>query len=146
MPNTIVLKGRGHHEERVAAGAISPGMVCEVVLDTTLKVNQVQVTKAEYLKTVGLLVAKEDALQGNTVDTAYATGDTVFYYTALPGDHIQLLVKSGENITLNDKLVVEGGGSGMLVESGGSETRYQAKALETTGALGANTLVACVVL
>ena len=143
--NTIVLKSKGHHDEAVTYEALSPGMAAELFLDTTLKLAKPQGTQAESLK-AGFLIVKEDALQGKTVDDAYASGATGFYYEPIQGDHLQVLVKSGEDIALGDKLVVEAGGSGLWVEAAGTEAKYQLKALEGPGALAANTLVECVVI
>jgi hypothetical protein len=146
MPaNTIVLKGKGHHDEARVYAALSPGMGCGLHLDTTLKLAQEPLAQAEALKG-GFLVAKEDALQGKTVDDAYAAADVGFYYVPLPGDEIQVLTKSGEDIALGDKLVIEGGGSGYFVEAAGTETKYQVQALEAKGVLGAHTLIAVKVL
>jgi hypothetical protein len=141
--NTIVLKGKGHHDEAVTYEAISPGMGAELYLDTTLKLAKPQGTQAETLK-AGISIVKEDALQGKTVDNAYAAGETGFYYTPLPGDHINILIKSGEAVALGDVFVIEAGGSGLFVEAAGTETKYQFKALEAAGTLAANTLVEAV--
>ena len=140
---TIVLKGMGHHDEGEADAAISPGMAVELAADGLF--DPVQSAQAAALKT-NLKIAKEDALQGKTIDDAYADGDVLFYYEPLPGDEINVLVKSGENIAIADKLVVEAGGSGLFVEAAGSETKFQLEALEGPGALGANTHVHCKVL
>lgn len=146
MPaNTIVLKGMGHHDEATVFAALSPGMGCNLHLDTTLKLAQEQAAQAEALKG-GLLIAKEDALQGKTVDDAYAAADVGFYYIPLPGDHVQVLAKTGEDIALGDKLIIEGGGSGLFVEAAGTETKYQVQALEAAGVLAASTLIAVKVL
>lgn len=142
--NTIVLKAKGHHDEGVADGAITPGMAVELAADG--KYDQQTSALAEALKGE-LLIAKEDALQGKTVDDAYAQDDVLFFYIPLPGDHVNALVKSGEDIDVNDVLVVEGGGSGLFVEAAGTEVKYQLKALEDSGgALAANTLIKCRVL
>lgn len=142
--NTILLKGINHHEEVVADAAVSPGEAIEIAADG--KADPVQSAQAEALKG-SLFIAKEDALQGKTVDDAYVQNDILFYYIPVPGDHVNALVKSGEDIDLRDLLVVEGGGSGLFVEAAGTETKYQLQALEDSdGALGANTLIKCVVL
>ena len=143
--NTIVLKGKGHHDEGIVGTAISPGEAIELAADG--EYDPQSSAQAAALKG-GLKIAKEAALNaGGTIDDAYAAGDVVFFYTACPGDHVLALVKSGEDIDVGDKLVVEGGGSGLFVEAAGTETKFQLEALEDTGgALGANDHVKCRVL
>lgn len=141
--NTILLKGRGHHDEGVAGAAVSPGEAVELQADG--KYDPMVSAQAAALKR-SLQIAKEDALQGKTTADAYALDDQLFFYSALPGDHVNALVKSGQDISEGDKLVVEGGGSGLFVEAAGTETKFQLEALESPGALAANTLVACRVI
>lgn len=142
MAFTIVLKSNyGHHEEGIADAAISPGESIQLASDGKFDPNPA--TKAESIKG-GLLIATEDALQGKTVADAYASGDTVFFYIPCRGDHVNVLVKSGQDIAVGDVLNVEGGGSGLFVEAAGADARYQLTALESSGgALGANTLIRC---
>lgn len=142
--NTIVLIGKGRYEEGEVDSAITPGMAVQMAADG--KYDVPQGTQAETLKR-GLQIAIEDALRGKTITDAYAATDRLFFYIPVEGDVIHLLVKSGANIAVGDKLVVEGGGSGLFVEAGGSETKYHAEALESTGgALGANGYVRCRIL
>jgi len=142
--NTIVLKAKGHHGEGVADATIYPGEAVELASDG--RYDPQTSAQAEALKGE-LLIAKEDALQGKGVGDAYAQDDTLFFYIPLPGDHVQVLVASGEDIDVGDLLVVEGGGSGLFVEAAGTEAKYQLKALEDSGgALAANTLIKCRVL
>ena len=135
--NAICLNSdHGHHDEGIADSAISPGMAIELAADG--KYDQVQSALAEAMKRE-FPIAKEDSLQGKTIDDAYAQGDRVFFWIPLPGDRANLLVKAGQNITVNDVLVVEAGGSGLWVEAAGTEFRYTFKALESSGgALAAN--------
>ena len=143
MAFTIVLKGNGygHHDEGVADAAISPGESIQLASDGKYDPNPA--TKAESIKG-DLLIATEDGLQGKTVSDAYASGDKVFFYIPCCGDHVNVLVKSGEDIAVGDKLNVEGGGSGLFVEAAGADALYQLTALESSGgALGANTLLKC---
>lgn len=143
--NTIVLKGKGHHDEGVAGAAVKPG--CAVELQADGKYDEQTTALAASLKG-GLKLAKEAVLDaGKTIDDAYALDDILFFYTPLPGDHVHVLVKSGEDIDIGDKLVFEGGGSGLFVEAAGSETKFQLEALEDSGgALAANTHLRCRVL
>ncbi len=133
-PDTYDL-GRGE-----ADAAILPGEMVE--LETDGLFDPLQSTQAEACKGIaGLKIATENALSGKTVLDAYADGDQLFYFQPNNGDHCLVLVTSGENITIGDVLVPVGGGDGKFVEAAGTETRYFFEALETTGALGADTLV-----
>lgn len=137
--NTIVLKGKGHHDEGVLGTAAAPGEAIELQADGDY--DRLVSAQAAALKG-GLKIVKEDALQGKTVNDAYAAADTVFFYSPLPGDHVQVLVKSGQDIDVGDLLIVEGGSSGLFVEAAGTETKFQIEALEDSGgALAANTLI-----
>jgi len=111
--HTIVLKGRGHWDEGEADAAISPGEAIRMAADGKY---DPETLAAQIAAGRGLIIAVEDALQGNTVATAYADGDRLFYYIPLPGDHIHALVKTGQNIAIGDYLGVEGSGSGKFIE------------------------------
>lgn len=146
--NRIILKSKAsHHEEaKAAAAGILPGMALE--MDANGEVNQVQATKAEFLKGVaGLKIAEEDALRGKTVDDAYADDSQVLYRDLQPGDEFNALVKAAEDIAVGDTGVVEGGGSGLFVEAAGTEAKYNVEFLESSGgALAANALLSARVI
>lgn len=140
IEKTIVLRGhdKGHHDEGVlGAGVCTPGMAIELQAAGTF-LQQSSAIATALKKAVKIV--KEDALQGRTLLDAYASGERVFYYIPLPGDIINLFVKSGQNIVVGDNLVVEGTGSGLFIEAAGTEVKFQFEALESSGgALGANT-------
>jgi hypothetical protein len=43
-------------------------------------------------------ILREDALRGRTVNDAYAAGDNAFAYVCQPGDHVQVLVITGQTV------------------------------------------------
>tara|TARA_R110002020_G_scaffold12409_6_gene45518 strand:- start:22620 stop:23057 length:438 start_codon:yes stop_codon:yes gene_type:complete len=141
---TILLKGSNHFDEGTLEAAVSPGMAVE--LTPTGGLDEVQASQAEALKQGIPIVVLEDALQGKIVTAAYSSGDKVFTYQPVAGDHIQVLVKDGETIAVADKLVLEGGGSGLWLGITGSEAAYQVKALEAVSPSGANGLCSVAVL
>jgi hypothetical protein len=47
-------------------------------------------------------VVKEPAETGGTIDTAVAVGDNLMIHKCLPGDHIQVLVASGQTVLKGD--------------------------------------------
>jgi hypothetical protein len=140
---TIVLKGKdkGHHNEGVLDGIVLPGMALQ--MKTNGNYDVVADAVAESLKRSSLPIVKEDSLQGRDYATAYAVGDVVSFYTPIAGDHLCLLVKTGANLAVGDKLVEEGGGSGKFIEAAGTEARYRAVVLEALGVLGADQLTWC---
>lgn len=115
----IVLKGLGHHDEGEADATIYPGEAIRMAADGKY---DPETLAAAVASGAGLKIAKEDVLQGKTVDDYYSDGDVVPFYTPLPGDHIQVLVKTGEDIDIGDNLAVEGAGSGKFVEVSSSST------------------------
>ena len=140
--NTIVLKGKGHHDEGVLGTVASPGMSISFEADGQYDKNTSATAVA--IKE-GLKIVKEDALQGKTVSDAYAVGDTVFFYEPLPGDHVQLLVLEDEAIAIGDKLVPGLANTGTFIEAG-TEATFTAEALEAVTATGGSALVACRIL
>lgn len=140
---TIVLKGnsKGHHDEGTLDTVGTPGMHVQLAADGKYDISPA--TLAECVKDE-LIILKEDRLQGKTIIEAYAIGDLGFLYFPIPGDHIHAFVKSGADIAVGDKLVQEGGGTGLWIEAAGTEVLYRLKALESSGgALGANTHIKC---
>ena len=135
----ILLRGDGVHEEgKAAAAGILPGMVVERQSTGEMDYNQPQDAKAEALK-VSPVIVKEDPYQGHLITTAYANGARLFLYHPENGDRLHMLVKSGENVEIGDRFVVEGGGSGLLVEVAAGDARYAFEAVESSdGALAEN--------
>jgi len=117
--NTIVLRGKGHYDEGEADAAISPGEAVRLAADGNYDPETIA---ASLVGQRGLAIALEDALQGNTVDDAYADGDRLFLYFPVPGDIVQVLAKAGEDIDVGDFLSVEGAGSGKFVEVAAAST------------------------
>jgi hypothetical protein len=140
---TIVLKGnaKGHHEEGVLSTVCTPGM--HVTLQSNGQYAKSPETSAELVKK-GVFIACEDQHQGKTIADAYAIGDIVFLYKPVSGDHVNLFIKSGQNIAVGDLIVAEGGGSGYFIEAAGTEAQYKAMAYESSGgALGADAHIGC---
>lgn len=104
LPKRIQLKGDKHFEEAVAAAAILPGML----------VSLTSVGKITPHASLGGVAeqnwAVEDALQGLTINDAYAVGDLAFYVQPRAGDIIYALLEDGENVAIGDKLMSAGNG------------------------------------
>jgi hypothetical protein len=142
--NQIVLKGSNHFNEGTLDTAAYPGTAIELAADGNY--DPVVSAQAEALKQGIQPILIEDGLQGKTVDDQYSASTKAFFYQPVAGDHIQVLVKDGEAIAVADKLVVEGGGSGLWIEAAGTETAYQVQAIEAVSPSGANGLCAVRVL
>ena len=129
--NTIILKGplEFRYEEGKAAAAITPGHFVE---QTTGGLIQKKASTAGSRKK--LAVAIEDALQGKTIDDAYATNDVVRYYLPFAGDKLQVIIKAGTAaIVIGDKLTDNGDGT-FRKQSGTEFTFLEAdQALDISG-------------
>lgn len=103
---TITITSNQPPKEAIGSGTIYPGMA--LMRDTTA--DQVKVHNVQQGKVCGNLVAIEDENQGNGISTAYTTANRVFFRSFLPGDEVYLKIKSGQNISIGDKLVSGGNG------------------------------------
>lgn len=107
--NKIVLKagyteGGAEHDEGIASGTIYPGMA--VVMTTAAEVSKrhtyapgASISEGSGGVLAGVKIAKEDVLQGNTVDDAYTSGSTFLFHVCKSGDIVQVLVESGQTVT-----------------------------------------------
>jgi hypothetical protein len=103
--NTVLQGGRGWYSEHTANGASKPGHLLQ--RDSNNKVKK----HATYGGEAERLFAKEDALQSKTVTDAYADGDTVFDYSAAPGERIQARLPAlAAAVVIGDKLISNGDG------------------------------------
>lgn len=102
---TIHNKGvNWRREELVAAGTITPGMLCEVTTDGKVRAHSVEGGRAERL------VAIEDVLQGKGVDTNYSASDLVSLAVMEPGSVWNLLVASGQSGAPGNAVISAGNG------------------------------------
>jgi hypothetical protein len=101
----IHSKGTYRYEEAVAAGTISPGMVCELTTAGTAQAHSTAGGRGENL------IAQEDALQGKTVSDDYSAGDVVGLLIPVPGTEMNVLFGAGESADINDEIVSAGDGT-----------------------------------
>jgi len=120
--NTIVLKNYSNvFEERIAAGTITPGELCEFVSGA----DTVQRHSTDHGNVCPNMVATEDELQGNGIDDDYSAAARVFLWLLNTGDQFYGLLANGESVVISDKLVSAGNGKlKKLVpdDSGGIQT------------------------
>ena len=141
--NRIQLDGDGYRvEEAIANAAINPGNIVEKM--STGKVRK-HATEGGY----GLvMVAVEDALQGNTTATAYASAALVQYHLESPGTRFQALLKAGENVSIGTALISDGAGRLIALASASSGTTvkriiaWAEEALDLSGSGAVDTLIA----
>lgn len=126
--NQIQGKGDFRHEEALASGSITPGMLLEQTsaAAATVKAHATEGGIAERL------IAVENALAGETVDDVYLTTELVQYHVVAPGAEVQVLIESGSNVSIGEKLLSSGLGTFIPNgdEASGSEANVLAIALE----------------
>lgn len=138
MANRIYSKGPYIHEEAVSGIAgIYPGMLLkrnssgQVILHTTEGGALGDET----------LIAEEDALQGNTVDTVYTIGDIVSFMVIQPGTCFYGLIEDAQDIAISDKIMSAGNGKlkeTTDLESGETLAKVVAVAIEAQDLTGSN--------
>jgi hypothetical protein len=95
--------------EYTANAAITPGNMVELMSTGKIRKHSTSGGKA------GHCFALEDELQGKSIDTAYAAGDVVQCWWAVPGEEVYALVEDGGNYAVGDFL--ESNGAGVLTKS-----------------------------
>lgn len=115
--NRIVLDGGDSRrlEEYTLTGVAKPGHLLAV--NSSGLALKHAVSGARTL----LRIAMEDSLQGNTIDTAYASGDLVPVFIPVPGDRFLGRLPIGQNITKGTRLMSAGDGTLMGVSDAGQE-------------------------
>lgn len=121
-------------KDLVSSEAIMPGHVVEPVAAGTVRKNTI-VTAGLTSRTVAL----HDKYTGGTVATSWASGSRVQYGQFLPGDEVQLVLKSGEVATVQGTLRVDNAGRVVVA---GTDAPY-ARALEAKTASGDELIWAC---
>lgn len=144
--NQVHLIGEFRHEEAIAAGTITPGML--LTIDSAGEVLA-HATEGGYAMRV---FAVEDALQGHTLDDDYSADDLVSANIELPGNEIQAFLQAGQNVAIGDWLI--SAGDGTLIENGqesSGTTVYQMigvarEALDLSGSGAVDTLMRVMLL
>jgi len=105
MENTIRLIGGCRLEEAPAQEAILPGNLISLQADGSVAKNATEGGHCERA------VAREDVLQGKTVDDAYAISDVVSYWLPQKGDEVQYILKGGSTVVKGNQLISAGDGT-----------------------------------
>lgn len=122
MPNTIVLKGSPQAQEAVSAVVITPG---ELLAWNATPALIPHGTASGNVAPI--MVATEQELIGNDIDTDYASGDTVHYVVPESGAVLYMFLADGENVSQGDLLESDGNGdlqahTPQAVNEGGAAT------------------------
>jgi len=105
VSHRIQLIGEGKHEEGRANAAITPGHLVQLMSTGKWRANASSAVACQKA------FALEDALQGRTIDTAYAENELVAIGIQGPGDVVLAWADSGENIVVGDLLESAGNGN-----------------------------------
>lgn len=124
MANTIHAKGERILQENLANAIITPGMLIELMSTNKVKPHATEGGFAE------VMIAQEDALQGNEQSDNYAAGALVQSCVYNAGDEAYLLIKSGESIAIGDDLI--SAGDGTLIENGSEASATTVKQIIAT--------------
>jgi hypothetical protein len=105
-PRRIHLKkgAESVYEEGRAGATIMPGMLIALNSSAVYVPHSVADGGSE------VNIAIEDALQGKTIDDAYASGDLVRFVIPVRGDVVLALLEAGQNVQDGTKLVSNGAG------------------------------------
>lgn len=101
-------------QEADAEEALSPGHLLAYGTDGAVKKHAVAGGRGL------VMVALEDALQGKTVDDAYAADDKVQFNIQRTGTRFQGILKAGENVAKGDDLISDG--AGRLIAASSSDS------------------------
>ncbi len=102
---TIILKGMGIRNERVANAAITPGHLVETMSTGYVRVHATAGGHGQKA------FAVEDDLQGNTISTAYATSGRVQYEVMQRGAVVNALIADGSTVVIGSPLESAGDGT-----------------------------------
>lgn len=103
--HSIVVKNYLHvYEEYEANSTITPGMLIELM--STGKVRKHATASGNVLP----MFAKEDSLQGKTINDNYIAGDQVNVWIPTRGDQVNALLADEESVTVGDLLESNGFG------------------------------------
>jgi len=106
-PNRIHRKGSFRHEEMKAnSTGIYPGMLLK--MDSNGEVGVHDVNGGELGDEV--LIAEEDSLQGNTVDTVYADDSIVSVIIPQKGSVVKMRLAENEVLSIGEKVCSNGDG------------------------------------
>lgn len=153
----VTANPRGRFFEGIILGTPKPGIVVEIDRGTapdgsgafsynpagTDAASGVQGMAADGNR-LPIILLLPDALQGKTVDDAYANGERCFLYAPVPGEEVNVLLENqsgtADDFVIGDKLIVDDGTGKILISSGTPESEPFI-ALETKSDLTADYLL-----
>lgn len=133
VPNRIVLKSRGHYNEKKAGAKLWPGQ--HLIENSAGSLIPHNVAGGASI----VRVCQENALVGDTVLDPFTSGeDGVPVREPVSGDRLLMLLQNGQNVAIGDQLMSAGDGT-LMVNPGPVLNSIQA-ASATLTALAAETV------
>jgi len=136
MANRVHSKGTYVHEEANAGAAgIYPGMLLKLNSSGNVVVHNIEGGRGEAM------FAEEDALQGNTIETVYTSGQPVMLILPNKGSVVNAMIEDGQDISIGDELMSTGDGKlkkASDLESGETLSQVIAIAVEACDLTGSN--------
>lgn len=126
--NTIILKGDPLRKEGVAGDAIIPGDL--ITFDATGDVI-VNATAADA--DAQRMVAVENDLRGDDIDTAYAEDDQVQYVTPRQGDELYMWIEAGHAAVVKGAALESASGGDLQAHSTGRIVGFAAEDVDNSG-------------
>lgn len=112
MAKTVIVKGHNYtRKEAIAAEAITPGAFVERITAGTVQ-------QRDAVTAVPALIAMENEVVGQDIETAYASGDTTLLASCGTGTEINAILADSQTITIGEALECVAGG--MVVTAAGT--------------------------
>lgn len=128
MPATAInsrVLGPRKKLEHLSSAALSPGHIIEIVAAQTCRKSTLTANQPRY-------IAMNDSKIGQSVGTAFGSGDRIPIGVFLPGDWVYVMCPTGQTITLELVLCLDG--AGRLVTATTNAAFARAKEAVTTSA------------
>lgn len=109
-------------DEARASASIKPGMCLQIGTDGRVA------PKATAGGAMPCMIAEEDGKrEDGTVDMTYLTGELVKYFYPLPGDHVNVLLATGQNATISSILINNTSGTYNVAAAETTQRDFQAR-------------------
>ena len=108
-------------DERLAAAAVTPGDLLEITSSKKVQPHSTAGGAAQG-KMVALETIHADGQGTDQININYASGDTVYYAMAQPGDVYYMWLAGSENVSEGDYLESDGNGDLQAVTPGTDDT------------------------
>lgn len=125
--NTILLKGDPLRKEALAGGVVTPGDLLTWSAGTLI----VNATAADV--DAQNMVAAENDLRGDGIDTDYASGDQVQYFVPRAGDELYMWIETGHAAVVKGAPLESASGGDLQAYSSGRILFFAAEDVDNSG-------------